>query len=783
MDPTALRIMNDVWKPNGPGIGFTGQNNFQAGYAMPIRYWNFSERVDWNISDAWKMFVRYSRVRTDLDSENYANSPAAPRDGGIMNNRNIADDFVWIARPDTVFNLRGSYSSLEDDYAAKESEIGEEGLAQFWPNNPWYKPYIGEMPAIYYPGISVGYQPGGSVSGFNLGNASYWYQHPRHWAYSGSMRRTSGKHSWKAGGESRLHHSDGIFPALMRFNILQALTANTFINPDTRRSGDQWATFLLGAIDNTSVAQTVPYQRLGVSYYAGFVQDDIKLTPNITLNLGLRYEYETAPWDLNGDPRLSRYLDLEAANQEIQRTPPQIPAGVRALMNQPYRFSGAWVFTDQEHRRMFDANHYVFLPRVGIAIRLDDNTAVRVGFARYVVPPLIIGNTLRRLDMPYYSAQTNVAPALEGIPQARLNDPFPASNPLILPVGQARGRFTDLGDTASWNEQELRTAVNDRYNFSLQRQLPGQIHFDGTFFINIGRDLPFIWRPNLMDPALNYQHKAELDRRVDNPFYQYLTPETFPGPLRNQRQVPVRDLLTPYPHYGALSQNNTNGRQNRYYALQLRVQKTFAAGYSFLLAYNYNRDYSTEFFNLDDEYAGRFTYQNTGFPRHRLTGAGTYDLPFGKSRRFLNAVHPVANAIVGGWSTSWLFLFNSGTQLSFRSFPAVFEGGDPTLDNRTRERWFDTPRFRQLPAYTKRENPWFIDGLTGPKMWNLDMTLSKYIPIRERFQLEFKAEAYNLTNSFVPSDPVTNVLSPLFGRTTGQANRGREMQYTFRVHF
>jgi hypothetical protein len=101
----------------------------------------------------------------------------------------------------------------------------------------------------------------------------------------------------------------------------------------------------------------------------------------------------------------------------------------------------------------------------------------------------------------------------------------------------------------------------------------------------------------------------------------------------------------------------------------------------------------------------------------------------------LNAVNPIINAIAGGWSTSWLLMFNSATPLSFRSFPAVFEGADPTLDNRTRERWFDTSRFRQLPAYTKRENPWFIDGLAGPKRWNLDLTLSKYFPIRERFQL------------------------------------------------
>ena len=540
-------------------------------------------------------------------------------------------------------------------------------MAEFWPGNPWYKPYIGEMPAVYYPVLNVG--------GFNFGRASYWYQHPRHWAYSGSVRQIRGKHNWKAGGESRLHHSDGMFPALMNFNFQQALTANTFINPDTRRSGDLWATFLLGAIDNNSLAQKMPYQRLGVSYYAGFVHDDIKVTQNITLNLGLRYEYENAPQDLQDDPQLSRYLELAAPIREMQQRPPQIPADIRALMDEPYRFTGAWVFTDKENRRMFNSNRYVSLPRAGVAIRLDDRTAVRVGFARYVVPPLIVGNTLRSIAMPYYSARTNVAPALEGIPQARLSDPFPASNPLVMPVGQDRGRYTNLGDSANWNKQDLRTAVNDRYNFSIQRQLPGQIHLDATFFMNRGRDLPFTWRPNLMNPALNYEFKAELDRRVDNPFYQYLTPETFPGPLRNQRQILVRDLLTPYPHYGALSQNNTDGRRNHYYALQTRVQKAFASGFSFLWAYNYNRDYITDFFNIDEEYEGRFTFQNMGFPRHRLTSAGTYDLPFGKGRELLKAAHPLAEAIVGGWSTSWLVLFNSGTPISFRNFAALFEGG------------------------------------------------------------------------------------------------------------
>ena len=82
MDPTALRFMRDIWKPNLPGDAPTGVNNYKIGYSWPQKYWNFSERIDWNISDRLKLFGRYSRVRTDLESDNYANTPAVKNDNG-----------------------------------------------------------------------------------------------------------------------------------------------------------------------------------------------------------------------------------------------------------------------------------------------------------------------------------------------------------------------------------------------------------------------------------------------------------------------------------------------------------------------------------------------------------------------------------------------------------------------------------------------------------------------------------------------------------------------------
>jgi hypothetical protein len=312
------------------------------------------------------------------------------------------------------------------------------------------------------------------------------------------------------------------------------------------------------------------------------------------------------------------------------------------------------------------------------------------------------------------------------------------------------------------------------------------MHIDLTFFMNMGHDLPYSKQLNMTDPNLSYTYKSALNATVANPFYLYSTPEKFPGALRNRPTVTIGSLLSPYPQYGGLTETNVPGRLNRYYALQMRIERRFSAGYTFVNAYNYNREYNSEFFNSDDEYAGKFTMIGGNAPRHRLATGGTYEFPFGEGRRFLGNVHPVVNGILGGWQTSGLFMINSGDFLRFGNL--IADSSSPKLDNRTRDRWFDTSRFRNKTGdavYTPRTNPWQYDDLTGPRYWNLDMALSKYFSVSERFKLEVKFEAYNVTNSFIPANPILTVTSSSFGKSIDQMypNRGREMQYTMRVHF
>ncbi|MCC6590052.1 MAG: carboxypeptidase regulatory-like domain-containing protein [Bryobacterales bacterium] len=782
IDPTSKRIMQDFWGPNNPGDDLSGSNNFRASYPWPMKNANFSDKVDYNISDRLKVFGRISQFRTTLDQGNYTpnNSRAMPNDnGGIMNSRNIAGDMVYTMSASTVFNFRGSYSELQDDYSAPEYAVGESGLAQFWPNNPWYSAYTKDMPLVYYPNIIIN---GQTTSTY--GKGGYWYQHPHHYAFSGKMSQARGSHYLKMGAEHRRHVGNGIFPTLMNMNFYPDSTANTYLSPNTALSGDAHASFLLGVLDQRSFARGIPFQVMRSPFVGAFVHDDWKISRRLTLNLGLRWEWESGPYD--DRDILSRYLDLKAPNPAMQKTPPVIPADLLALSKPTW--NGQWVFTDANNRKSFVTQKNIFLPRIGAAIRVNDKTAVNIGFARYAIPVVVGGagsaNTLSACQWCFGFSQTsNPLPMIEGRPQAYLSNPFPNdSNPVQLPIGKTLGGYTNVGNAANWVDQNYRAQVNDRVNFTIMREIPGNFKVDATWFMNIGRAVGHNDLLNMADPNLSYTYKAQLSQNIDNPFYNYLTLNEFPGALRNARQVTRGSLLRPYPQYGDLTVNNVGNWRGRYQALQLRVQRTYAAGASLLFAYNYNQERNEAYFNDLQQYVQQVFWLGSNNARHRATIAGSYDFPIGRGKKFGSNLHPILNGAFGGWQLSGIYTYRSG---EFLRFNAADVTGDLHIDNPGPAKWFNTDNYKVLPAFTPRTNPYQYDGITGPIFWNVDGTISKTFPVREKYKFEFRFEAYNLTNSLMWANPTMTPGNQTVGISNTQAtgNRGREMQYTLRFLF
>jgi hypothetical protein len=796
LDESSLKFLQEMWNPTDGGIDITGTNNFTAAFTRNLDYHNISNRTDFVLGDNVRAFFRFSRFRTIIEDPNWTpnQSRIFPNaNGGTMHALNISGDMVWTLNPSTVLNIRSNYISNNDDYDAPEQYASLDDYKEFFPAaTDFYTRYLDIGAPFYYPGLAI--DGGGSY-----GKQSWWFQHPQGNYFAAKLSKVAGKHYLKFGAEFRNHRTDAIRPQTFRFNFRANETANTWIAPNTRLTGDPWASFLLGSMyTSDSWGRHEPFKKDTVNYWGAFIQDDYKLSKNVTLNLGLRYEFESAIFDRGGafegatfEPnRYSRGLDVASPIPEFQGDgAPQMPAQVLALMDRPHVFNGAWMFTDGENRGMWDPRKVILLPRAGIAMRLSDKMSLRIGWARYNTPSINqrpTGDALGSTPVPGFGANTPVAPNLEGVPQQTLSNPFPAGvNPVVLPVGKGDGRYTNMGGDAIWDDRNLVTAVNDRFNVTLQRALMAKFVLDATYFVNIGRDIPYNLDLNQVNPEITNREGANLNKTVPNPFYQLLPVEQMRGPLRSQRNVSIGSLLKPYPHYGLVRQANTAGKNERYQSLQLRLQRPFSGGFNFLLGYNYNRERMEEFFNKEEQFQNVFRYIDGPRPRHRMNIGGTWELPFGRGRRYMSETNTFVDAFLGGWTTSGIFWYYAGNRLRFGQMDVV---GDPKLDSP--DKWgymFNPDAFAFIPqsGFKVRTNPWTYPGVQGPGYKNVDLALAKFFNINERLRLEFKMEAYNLMNTFSGADPNLNVTNAAFGRVTAMAagTQGREFQYNIRLHF
>lgn len=220
----------------------------------------------------------------------------------------------------------------------------------------------------YYPGLNLG---------GTFGRGSYWFSAPDFWNGQGKISKNVGKHYLKLGGEFRRYRGNSSLPQPLFFTFPAANTANTYVNTNTRLSGSEWATFLLGAIGDNSRARNTPMLLARNYFFGGYIQDDFKLSQNITLNLGLRWEFDTLIVDRDG--RLSRTLDLTNPIPEFQgANAPSLGAATMAIRRMAPQYNGA-----------YSSAKMAFQPRFGLAWRLSDRMSFRAGYSRYAIMPSV----------------------------------------------------------------------------------------------------------------------------------------------------------------------------------------------------------------------------------------------------------------------------------------------------------------------------------------------------------------------------------------------------------
>lgn len=787
IDPVAQRMLAAIPLPNLPG----NVDNLQGSVIDATDYWNFSQRVDINLSDAWKVFVRYGQFKANLYQQNPGTAGFYPLSGSNRYGMSVAGDSVWVLSDKTTVNVRGSYYNMTDEFYNPSLLLGADGLSQYW-SRSWYSSLYNSG-YVYYPALDVTSGTGTATTNRLGRQGREWFQHPDAWTMSARMNRYQGRHSLKWGGEIRAYYGEAarFEPINLVFN--SAMTANSSDSPDVVGTGNQWASFLLGALDNQTSARLVPLQNPDLRGYAAYFQDDYFVNDRLTLNVGVRWEFEPGPTDPND--RLSQRIDLTQPIPEMQSTPPPIPAQATQLMaskGYSYLFNGAWVFATKDNPHAWHSSLWNFLPRFGATYKVSDDSALRFAYARYLMPTSNVRDTLGDFVEQYagFAQVTNTLGLAAGVPRQTLSDPFPTgSNPVIEPYGQAYGRYTNLGGAANLDEFELRPQINDRFNLSYQKDVFGGVVLDLQYFFNYGTRVPFDRDLNMMDPAYKYEQKALLNTQVTNPFRNYLTVDKFPGALRNPATVTLASLLKPYPQYSAIVQRNTNGRKTRTHTAEIRGQKPFTKGISFFAAYAWNNEKRQEWFDDLAQYkifqtGDGWEWRTTDQPTHRITAAVTWEVPIGRERALLSDLPTALDAVIGGWQYSAAGRFYSGRPLFFNQ--SLIATGDPRIDNPTNDRWFNTAAFTGLQdSFTPRSNPWTYDGLVGPSVFITDMTLTKSVRFSSKYRLEARFEAYNVFNGIVWDNPDMNVSSANFGKVTRKRidGTGREVQIGLRFVF
>lgn len=554
--------------------------------------------------------------------------------------------------------------------------------------------------------------------------------------------------------------------------------------------GFDFASFLLGymasGIENgTSLLVNGDYKQ---PYWGLYGEDDFKITRNLTVNLGLRWDVETPLTELHNRMTNFDFTDTATLSNGTTVKGGLAFPGVNGLPR------GDW-----------QSNDHNFAPRVGMAYALGKSTVVRSGFGTFYGNSW--GNGRNNSSMPQngWFCQTQANVSLNGglTPYAVLSNPFPTG--FCQASGSSAGLLSNLGTTLDFIDRNYRTPYVEEWNLNIQRALPGDMVIQVAYSGSHGVNLVSLREWDQLDPTY-LSLGSKLNSTVANPYYGAITT----GQL-SAATITLGQSLRPYPQFTGVSSRLATFGFSSYNAMFVTFQKRTSRGLTLSASYtwaklfddvmgspNYNGFPNSGFYDAGlqnfDNLRGERALSSFDVPQ-TLVASYIYELPVGPGKKFLNQ-NGALGQIIGGWQINGLTTFQSGVPVeitggsSSGSFSGTqrpnWSGKNPTLSGAVSKRltaYFDTSQFTSNAPFTFGNTPRSMPDLFTPGTDDWDMSLFKGVRIHENYQLQFRAESFNTFNRVQFGNPNTSFGTSAFGVISSQKNNPRTLQLGLRMAF
>jgi hypothetical protein len=779
INPTSKALLNLWPAPNSPGVvapsGTT--NNFQTVAQTGGKQDQVVVRVDQNIANTQKLFVRFSRWDVaDLAIDPLADGLCADRCGEKYFANTVAAAYNYIPNPGMIFDFNASVSRFRYNRTPKNAGFDLTSIG--WPAS-----YNATIPsAMRTPPTPCVANIADSIMCSQ--GQSFIQDRNTQYNLAPSITIMRGRHRYRFGFQFEAGYDN-----YSQTNL--ASGAFEFCAPGQPCfTGFSFSDFLLGYADNFSNFENhffdqavVPALTAGKQVYRAFyISDTWHVSERLALNLGLRYELQ-GPWSERYD-RLS-YFDPGAASY-LNRF---LPAGSPEIKGDAF-------LVPRGSRNNVPLDKTNFAPRIGLAYSITPRTIVRSGYGIFWVPNYV-SFAVNPLNDMVNAASTTYIGTVDG------THPF---NSIALPflngVSPPPGRSLGTQGTQQFLTQVVSTITEvdsanhpagyvGQWNLDIERELPAGFFVSGAYVGSKGTHLEqYSQQINQISDNLIAQAARQfatggrsavtLLQAVPNPFFINGQALALAAPTTTQGQ-----LARPFPQYASVALAGQGSFDSIYHALQITVRRRFAGAGSLLVAYTNAKlisdtDTLTSWLETgvgeiqdNNNLRGERSLSSQDVPQ-RLAISYVLDLPFGQGKRFLPAVNGNVNKLIGGWGVDGVTTFQKGFPLVFTngqandttlfgagSRPNVVAGCPKSASGSATARlngWFNTACFAAPADFTFGDEPRVDATLRSDGINNFDFAIFKRTTFGadERMDVEFRTEFFNLFNrtQFAPPNTI-----------------------------